>query len=512
LQQSEEKYRDIFENVSDYLYYHDLTGRIIETNRSFQKVSGYRSDELSHMHIKDLLTEPYRPDFDAYLKKIMRDGQSEGTMRLVKKDGTEFIIEYKNSLVSQHGQATGIRGSARDITERWLSMREKKGLERKLEQAQKMEAIGTLAGGVAHDLNNILSGIVSYPDLLLMDLPENSHLRDPIRTIRDSGQKAAAIVQDLLTMARRGVTVTDVVDLNKIIADYLASPEHGKLKSFHPDVRIDCDLATTMLNIMGSPVHLAKSIMNLVSNAAEAMPEGGTITIRTSNAYIDTPLEGYDIVEEGDYVVFHISDTGIGIPEKDLKRIFEPFYTKKIMGRSGTGLGMSVVWATVKDHKGYIDVASTIGSGTTFTLYFPATREIDTQVADTWSIKDYMAKGERILVVDDVSEQRQIASVMLRRLGYEVASAASGEEAVAMVKQDTPDLVVLDMIMDPGIDGLETYRQLLDINAGQKAIIASGFSESEKVRTALRIGAGAYLKKPYLLDKIGMAVRAELDR
>jgi CheY-like chemotaxis protein len=303
-----------------------------------------------------------------------------------------------------------------------------------------------------------------------------------------------------------------VVDLNKIIADYLASPEHGKLRSFHPDVRIDCELANSMLNIMGSPVHLAKTIMNLVSNAAEAMPEGGTITLHTSNEYIDTPLEGYDIVEEGDYVVFHISDTGIGIPEKDLKRIFEPFYTKKIMGRSGTGLGMSVVWATVKDHKGYIDVASTIGSGTTFTLYFPATREIDTQVADTWSIKDYMAKGERILVVDDVSEQRQIASVMLRRLGYEVESAASGEEAVAMAKQDAPDLVVLDMIMDPGMDGLETYRQLLDINAGQKAIIASGFSESEKVRTALRIGAGAYLKKPYLLDKIGMAVRAELDR
>jgi CheY-like chemotaxis protein len=242
------------------------------------------------------------------------------------------------------------------------------------------------------------------------------------------------------------------------------------------------------------------------------MPEGGTITIHTSNQYIDSPREGYDIVEEGDYVVFYISDTGIGIPEKDLKRIFEPFYTKKIMGRSGTGLGMSVVWATVKDHKGYIDVASTIGSGTTFTLYFPATREIDTQIADTWSFKDYMAKGERILVVDDVSEQRQIASVMLQRLGYAVELAASGEEAVAMAKQDPPDLVVLDMIMDPGMDGLETYRQMLDINAGQKAIIASGFSESEKVRTALRIGAGAYLKKPYLLDKIGMAVRAELDR
>jgi PAS domain S-box-containing protein len=512
LQRSEEKYRDIFENVSDYLYYHDLKGRIIEINRSFLNMSGYSYDELAQMCIKDLMVERFRPDFDSYMERLKNEGQSEGSMRLLKKDGTEFIIEYKNSLFYHQGQPIGVRGSARDITERWLSMKEKKGLEQKLEQAQKMEAIGTLAGGVAHDLNNILSGIVSYPDLLLMDLPENSHLREPIRTIRDSGQKAAAIVQDLLTMARRGVTVTSVVNLNKIVSDYLTSPEHGKLKSFHPDVRIDCDLAANMLNIMGSPVHLAKTIMNLVSNAAEAMPEGGTITLHTSNQYIDTPLEGYDIVEEGDYVVFHISDTGIGIPENDLKRIFEPFYTKKIMGRSGTGLGMSVVWATVKDHKGYIDVVSTIGSGTTFSLYFPATREIDAQAADTWSIKDYMARGERILVVDDVSEQRQIASVMLRRLGYAVESAASGEEALTMVKHTPPDLVVLDMIMDPGMDGLETYRQLLDINAGQKAIIASGFSESEKVRTALRIGAGAYLKKPYLLEKIGMAVRAELDR
>jgi two-component system, cell cycle sensor histidine kinase and response regulator CckA len=252
--------------------------------------------------------------------------------------------------------------------------------------------------------------------------------------------------------------------------------------------------------------------MNLVSNAAEAMPEGGRISITTKNRYIDTPMQGYDVLEEGDYVVFQISDTGIGIPEIDQKRIFEPFYTKKIMGRSGTGLGMSVVWATVKDHRGYIDITSDIGSGTTFTLYFPATRETEVQVAGARSIEEYLGQGEHILIVDDVHEQREIASVMLRRLGYAVESAASGEDAVAMAKNHAPDLVVLDMIMDPGIDGLETYRRLLEINAGQKAIIASGFSESEKVRTALRIGVGAYIKKPYLLDKIGLAVRAELDR
>ena len=512
LQKSEERYRDIFENVSDCLYFHDLKGNIVQSNRSFQKVSGYDSDELSGMPIKALIAERYRSDFDTYLDVIKRDGQSEGSMRLVNKNGDEFLIEYRNSLVYDQGNPIGIRGSARDITERWQAMLEKRGLERKLEQAQKMEAIGTLAGGVAHDLNNILSGIVSYPDLLLMDLPKKSHLREPIQTIRDSGKKAAAVVQDLLTMARRGVTVTDVVNLNDVISEYLASPEHEALKSYHPDVQIECHLKENVMNIMGGPVALAKTIMNLVSNAAEAMPEGGHIKIVTDNRYVDTPIQGFDVVEEGDYVVFKIFDTGIGIPKEDQRRIFEPFYTKKIMGRSGTGLGMSVVWATVKDHKGYIDVTSNADAGTMFTLYFPATREARITAIGPSSIRDLKGQGENILVVDDVYEQREIASLMLRRLGYEVALASSGEDAVAMARNSKPDLVVLDMIMEPGIDGLETYRRLLEVNAGQKAIIASGYSESEKVRTAIRLGAGTYVKKPYLLDKIGRAVRAELDR
>jgi CheY-like chemotaxis protein len=252
--------------------------------------------------------------------------------------------------------------------------------------------------------------------------------------------------------------------------------------------------------------------MNLVSNAVEAMPEGGRISIRTENRYVDAPIRGYDIIEEGDYVVFEIADAGIGISKDDQKRIFEPFYTKKKMGRSGTGLGMAVVWATVKDHKGFIDVASGPGSGTVFTLYFPATREKMMAPADAVPIEAYMGRGERILVVDDVDEQREIASVMLRKLGYQVEAAPNGEAAVEVARAQQPDLVVLDMIMDPGMDGLETYQKLLEINARQKAIIASGFSESEKVRTALQIGVGAYLKKPYLLEQIGLAIRTELDR
>jgi CheY-like chemotaxis protein len=180
------------------------------------------------------------------------------------------------------------------------------------------------------------------------------------------------------------------------------------------------------------------------------------------------------------------------------------------MGRSGTGLGMTVVWGTVKDHEGCIDVKSTKGKGTTFTLYFPVTRKELPKDKSLLSIEDYMAKGESVLVVDDVEEQRDIASRILKRLGYSVTSVSSGEEAVNYLKDNSADLLVLDMIMDPGIDGYETYKRILKFHPKQKAIIVSGFSETKRVKEAQRLGAGAYVKKPFLLRKIGLAVRDEL--
>jgi CheY-like chemotaxis protein len=330
--------------------------------------------------------------------------------------------------------------------------------------------------------------------------------------MQQSGQKAAAIVQDLLTLARRGVVGTEVVNLNQIINLYLKSPEHEKLKEFYPDAKIESDLETDLLNIMGSPVHLSKSIMNLVNNAAEAMPDGGNIYISTENRYVDKPLKGYDDVEEGDYVILTVSDTGIGISSGNMERIFEPFYTKKVMGRSGTGLGMAVVWGTVKDHKGYIDVQSTEGKGTTFTLYFPATRKEISEEEKALPMEKYMGKGESILIVDDVKEQREIASGFLKKLGYSVTLVSSGEEAVDYVKDNSADLLVLDMIMDPGIDGFETYKRILQLHPGQKAIIASGFSETERIKETQRLGAGKYIKKPYTLEKIGLAVKKELEK
>jgi signal transduction histidine kinase/CheY-like chemotaxis protein len=400
------------------------------------------------------------------------------------------------------------------LLEREVKKRAKKLMhsEQKLRQLEKMEVIGSLAGGVAHDLNNILSGIVSYPELLLMKLPEDSDLRKPVQTIKQSGEKAATIVQDMLTMTRRGVAVKEVLNLNTIVREYLISPEYQKMKSYHPKIELRKALATDLLNLSGSPVHLSKTIMNLVSNAAEAQPDGGQITIKTENRYLDKWQSQQHNVKEGDYVLLQVSDVGSGISSKDLQRIFEPFYTKKVMGRSGTGLGMTVVWGTVEDHDGYIDVQSVIGVGTTFQLFFPATRQERSERQTCVAVDTITGNWESILIVDDVEEQREIASEMLKSLQYKVDVVASGEEAIRYVQTKPVDLLVLDMIMDPGIDGLETYKRIIDLRPGQKAVIASGFSETDNVKMAQKLGAGAYVKKPYLIEKIGRAVREELDR
>jgi two-component system cell cycle sensor histidine kinase/response regulator CckA len=199
-----------------------------------------------------------------------------------------------------------------------------------------------------------------------------------------------------------------------------------------------------------------------------------------------------------------------GESEERYRNAFEPFYTKKVMGRSGTGLGLSVVWGTVKDHYGYINVQSEEGKGSTFTLYFPVTREEIPTESVAVSLSEYRGKGESILVVDDVQGQRDLMAEMLRNLNYNVTTAASGEEAVVYLKEHKVDLMVLDMIMEPGMDGLETYQSVLGAHPKQKAIIVSGFSESERVNAAQALGAGAYVRKPYVKEKIGLAVRKEL--
>ncbi len=507
LQASEDRFKSLFEFAPDAYYLNDQNGNFINGNKAVEELFGYKKEELIGKNFLEayLLPSDQVPKAAELFAKNLK-GYPTGPDELIlkTKNGQQVEVEIRTLPVKIKDQDV-VLGIARDITER-------KRLEKQLRYSQKMEAIGTLAGGVAHDLNNILAGLVSYPDLILTEIPDDSPLRKHLLTIKMSGKKAAAIVQDLLTLSRRGVSVEEVLNLNDIIPEYLKSPEYERLKSFHPDVQVETNLESDLLNILGSSVHLSKTLMNLVSNAAEAMPDGGKIIISTENRYIDRPIRGHDDVEEGDYIIMKVSDNGIGLSSVDEERIFEPFYTKKAMGRSGTGLGMTVVWGTVKDHKGFIDIQSIKGTGSTFTLYFPASRQELDRYKSILPIEDFMGNGESILIIDDVEEQREIASLMMKKLGYSDVSVASGEEAINYLKNNTTDLLILDMIMDPGIDGLETYKRILELHPRQKAIIASGFAETDHVKETKKLGAGQYIKKPYTLEKIGLAIRTELDK
>ncbi|TSA52904.1 MAG: response regulator [Planctomycetaceae bacterium] len=511
--QKKENYKMLFEAAPDGVEVLDAEGNIVDCNKAQTILLGYKREELIGKHTTRVLINGGKTSFEEKLQNLKETGHYEGEEELVSKAGDIIPVWRKgNAIYDENMKFVGYVVYNRDLSDHKAANEEKKKLQDQLQRAKKMEAIGTLAGGVAHDLNNVLGGIVSYPDLLLMQIPEDSPLRKPILTIQKSGEKTAAIVQDLLALARRGVAVTEVVSLNDIISDYLKTPEHEKIKSFHPHSQFEINLEESLLNIMGSPIHLSKTLMNLTINAAESMPGGGRVLISTRNQYIDRPITGYDNVKEGDYVTLTISDEGIGISEEDLEKIFEPFYTKKVMGRSGTGLGMAVVWGTVKDHNGYIDIQSTEGKGTTITTYFPVTRQEAKKDDALVSIEEYMGKGEAILIVDDVEEQREIASGMLGRLGYTVTTVSSGEESVEYLKENSADLLLLDMIMVASMDGLETYKRILKIHPGQKALIVSGFAETKRVKEAQRLGAGPYIKKPFLLEQLGMAIRCELNR
>ncbi|UCD18137.1 MAG: response regulator, partial [Candidatus Zixiibacteriota bacterium] len=276
----------------------------------------------------------------------------------------------------------------------------------------------------------------------------------------------------------------------------------------NPGVMIETTLDPGVGSIFGSAPHLSKVIMNLVVNAFDAMHGGGTLTVKTSQTCLDRLLGGFDKIIPGDYLLLRVGDTGIGIAPEHINRIFEPYYSKKKMGASGSGLGLAVVYGIVRDHKGYYDIFSVPGRGTEFVLYLPVCKTPTT--AQTW-IADVITGSEKVLIVDDISEQRQLASELLVSLGYTVWTAGNAGEALAVLSEQLVDIVVLDMIMGSGPDGLETYEEMLKVRPGQRAIIVSGFSATERVYKMQELGAGQYVKKPYTRESLGRAVRAELD-
>jgi len=277
-------------------------------------------------------------------------------------------------------------------------------------------------------------------------------------------------------------------------------------------VALDTRLEAVLPGMFGSAVQLSKALMNLVTNAFEAVEDSGRVVITTGFEIVTSKEPSAQGILPGRYLTLAVADDGVGIPSEDLQRIYEPFFTSKKMGRSGSGLGMTVVWGTVEDHKGSILVDSRPNGGTRFKIFFPVPEEAARPIEKTRADDDYRGSGESVLVVDDVATQRIIAARMLEKLGYRPVTVPSGEEAIDYLRNARVDILILDMIMSPGIDGLETYRRVLEIHPGQKAIIASGYSETDRVREVLRLGAAVYLKKPYLKEDLGKALKKELNR
>ncbi|MBU0681717.1 MAG: response regulator, partial [Proteobacteria bacterium] len=347
-------------------------------------------------------------------------------------------------------------------------------------------------------------------ELLLMQLPADSSMRKPLETIKESGSRAAAVVADLLTVARGVAKTTEIANPNNFINAYLQSGEYNELARRHPHINIQTNLTADLKNIRCSGVHIMKVLTNLINNAAEAINEQGTITISSRQEQITTDFAMAHNLTPGEYAVITVCDDGPGIAAEDLTQIFEPFFTRKIMGRSGTGLGLTVVWNTLHDHGGVVTAESS-GKGSCFHLYFPACEEAITLATEEAYPQDYQGNGEAILVVDDEQSQRLICKKILTALGYEVTTVASGEEAVKYMQGHSVDLLILDMIMTPGINGKETYARISALHPGQKAIIASGFSQSEAVQETLALGACQFIKKPYTMAQLGQAVKKELS-
>ncbi|MCP5048636.1 MAG: response regulator [bacterium] len=513
LEADSETYRQLTEGLKDVVLKISTEGNIQYCSPVMKEFGGYEADAVAGHLIDKFFSR--RIELSRALQQL-KTAAADKTFAFFEfmfmpANKRPFPVEMTARALIKNNNTVSFQCVIRDVSERRGAEDEKNRLEEELIHFEKMEAIGRLAGGVAHDLNNVLSAVVGYPDLLLVQLPDDSLLRKPIVTIKRSGQKAAAIVEDLLTLARRGVRIRKVLTLNEIITNYLSSPEFENLKTIHPNVRIETSLEQGLSNIQGSPDQLVKVLGNLVSNAAESMASGGRITITTLNLY---PHKASDDLGLEDYVVLTVSDNGIGINPEDREKIFEPFYSKKIIRKTGTGLGMAVVWGTVQDHDGYINFESRKGHGTTFELYFPVTTVEGTAPGEDRAlvIEKYMGSGENILVVDDEEEQREVTTSLLEKLGYRVQTVASGAEALELYKNKKNDfaLVILDMILGKGLDGLDTYKALRELRPSLRALIVSGFSETERVKEAQLLGAGSYIKKPCTMGQLGKAVKEAL--
>ena len=434
-------------------------------------------------------------------------------------------------LVKPLQTADGLLGAIWKAVDRHKLAMENRALQERLVHAKKMESLADLAGGVAHDLNNILAPMLGLPDIIIDEIRhtcETCHERlsateMDLELMKTSAQRAAAMVRDLTASTKRDSYDLKPVSINKVVDDFIRSQEFMEMIRPRGDVDFSTDLSDDPKLISASEPHLIRAISNLVRNSLEAMNEQITgtpcpepsLSVATSFVSLQRQKIGYEVIAPGDYAVVQVTDSGVGMDNDYLDRIFEPFFTRKKQSRqSGSGLGLSVVHGVVKDHEGFIDLTTEAGKGSSISLYFPTTESAELPEQPHVEVT---GGTEHVLVVDDEPAPRIVAERFLRRLGYKVTAAISGRNALGLIKKAHKDdgghpfdLVLLDMVMEEDFDGLTTFHAIRELCPEQKAVICSGYAPTDRTRTALGMGAG-WLAKPYTMDALATVLRQELD-
>ncbi|MFH1700651.1 MAG: response regulator [Candidatus Zixiibacteriota bacterium] len=499
LWESEEKYRALSENSPDIIARFDEKCRHLYVNSAIEHFYGMAANKFIGKTHKDLNFPQSAADFwENNIKLVLETNQDVHVEFETSNSNGKLVFDIR--LIpefSADGTVDSIMSTMRDITET-------KRLQEFSARAQRLETAGRIAGQVAHDFNNILAPLVAYPDLIAENLPADSPLLQYLETMKNSALKISEINQQLLSLGRRGHYNQEPLNINSLILQTL-----DEVQDIPDTLNIEVDLPDDLMNVLGGPAQINRVITNLIYNARDAMNDIGTLKIRSENFCVVQNNYGiFNKIPKGQYVKITISDTGTGIPDKVLSKFFDPFFTTKSQDRKrGSGLGLSVVHAVIDDHNGYIDCTSEIGKGTSMYIYFKPTDKTKNKP----STNQIVGGSEKMLVVDDDPMQREVTNYLLGKLGYEVFSVDCGKEAVKNVPDIKPDLVILDMIMPNGMDGTETLEKILEINPHQKSIIVSGYAESERVRKAIDLGAGAFIRKPLTLKTIAHAVRNEID-
>jgi PAS domain S-box-containing protein len=503
LRKSEERYMDLFEHSPDMYHIVNLDGIIVSCNQTEADRLGYRKEELVGQSILKIYPKAYHLEAQLQLRKFFEQIQEVKGLeeQIVTKAGELIDVSVNTSIiVDETGKPVFMRAAARDITE-------KKQLEEKIFHAQRIDSIGNLAGGVAHDFNNILTSILGSTAIMKRKLKQNDVGYRFVDIIETAAKRGAGLTRQLLTFARKSNVQFRPVVVNDIIHETLQLFE----RSIDKTITIEKYIPEEICIINGDDGQIQQALLNLLINARDAMSEGGTIRVECAVLDFDQQRSrNLGESKSGKYVSIAISDTGIGMNRSIQQRIFEPFFTTKDQGK-GTGLGLSVVYGVVNSHNGFIRVHSEVLEGSEFSLYFPLLTDLESMKRATKQPRLLRGK-ENVLVVDDEKPVREVISGMLKDLGYKVTVVASGQRALTLVrKKKRFDVVVLDINM-PEMSGKETFQKLREINPDLRVIISTGYGTKSMESLPLREAVDGFLEKPYQLEELSKTVRSVLDK